>query len=110
MRKVIILLISVFFLTSCGRQNTTETDVKEHYTKAKEYFVKYNLGKVNLYNSDLALNRKLELYMKTLDELDLAVFETSGDDREEVMFMIDVCKYNMGSIKEHLETGKTSSQ
>ena len=105
MRKIIILLISVFFLTSCGRQSTTETitDVKDHYTKAKEYYIKYKLGNVDLHNTDKALNRQLELYKKTLSELDLAVFETTGDSREEVMNMIDDCNYNVELIQERLE-------
>ncbi len=97
MRKIIVLLISVVFLASCGRK--PEETVVNHYQKAKEYY-----NRRGLIQSDKEL---LELYIKILDELELALFETSGEAREEVVYMMDECKYNMDFIKQRLESRET---
>lgn len=107
MRKIIaLLLISLFFLTSCGRQETTETqdiDNRAHYKKAKKYYATYGLhGVVNLRQTDRELEWILKKYRETLGELELAIFETTGESREEVMNMIEECNDNIELIREHL--------
>jgi hypothetical protein len=85
------LLIFLFFLTSCSKQDNVEieTDDREHYKKAKEY-----------YNS--CLDGDLELCQKTLGELEIAMFETSGESREDVMDMIKACNDKVELIREGL--------
>jgi|GEM_PF-5117333 len=101
-----LLLISLFFLTSCGRQETTETqdvDSMVHYKKAKKYYATYGLhGIVNLRQTDRELEWILKKYREALGELELAIFETTGESREEVMNMIEECNDNIESIREHL--------
>ena len=107
MRKTIaLLLISLFFLASCGRQQETaeKTDERVHYLKVKKYYRLYRLrGVVDLDQTDKELEWKLDKYLKTLGELDLAIFETTGDAREEVMEMLEECNDNVDLIREELD-------
>ena len=108
MRKsVALLLIAAFFFISCGkRQETTveQVDNRTHYLKVKRYYALYRLrGVVDLEQTDKELEWKLDKYRKTLGELDLAVFETTGDAREEVMEMIEECNDNIDLIREELD-------
>jgi hypothetical protein len=107
LRKAIaLLLISLFFLASCGRQQAPveEIDNRAHYLKAKKYYYLYQLrGVVDLKQTNKELEWKLDKYKKTLGELDLAVFETTGDAREEVMEMIEECNDNIDSIRGQLD-------
>jgi hypothetical protein len=106
-KTIALLLVSLFFLASCGEQQpetVEKIDEREHYLKAKKYYALYRLrGIVDLEQTDKELEWKLERYLKTLQELDLAVFETTGDAREEVMEMIEECNDNVDLIREELD-------
>jgi hypothetical protein len=93
-------------LTSCAKEQEAveKIDEREHYLKAKKYYTLYRLrGVVDLEQTNKELEWKLARYLKTLQELDLAVFETTGDAREEVMEMIEECNDNVDLIREELD-------
>ena len=109
--SIALVLISLLFLVSCGKQEpeqpVAQTDERVHYLKAKKYYIIYRLrGVVDLDQTDQELEWKLKRYIKTLQELDLAVFETTGDAREEVMEMIEECNDNVDSIRQELDRRK----
>lgn len=110
-KSIALLLVSLCFLVSCGKQEpkqpVAQTDQREHYLKAREYYALYRLrGVVDLRQTEAELEWKLKRYLKTLQELDLAVFETTGDAREEVMEMIEECNDNVDLIREELDRRK----
>lgn len=111
-KRIALLFISLLFLSSCGKQDTAKnTDTREHYLKAKKYYDQYHLrGVQDLTQTDKELEWKLEKYIKTRGELDLALFETTGESREEVMDMIKECSDNIDSIRERLGQRATDIQ
>lgn len=105
-KSIALLLISLLFLASCAKEQETagEIDERVHYLKAKKYYRLYRLrGVVDLDQTDKELEWKLDKYRKTLGELDLAVFETTGDAREEVMEMLEECNDNIDLIRDELD-------
>ena len=106
-KPIALLLIAVFFFIACGKPPepaVEQGDKRVHYLKAKQYYNTYKLrGVEDLRKTDRELAWKLDKYIKTLGELELAMYETTGDAREEVMEMIEECNDNVDAIREELD-------
>jgi hypothetical protein len=104
-KAIIISLVASLFFISCAKEQETaeQIDNRTHYLRAKQYYALYRLrGVEDLTQTDRELEWRLDKYLKTLRELDLAVFETTGAAREDVMDMIEECNDNVDSIRERL--------
>lgn len=95
MKKTILFLIALFVLISCAKKEEQPDDNMAHYKKAQEYYAKCLYSEPDLPSNSM----KVEWCKRALGELDLAVFETTGDSREKVMDMIDVCNEKVNLLE-----------
>lgn len=95
--------------TNAVQEPIKTTDTKEHYKKAKEYYIRHYLYGEKVLDCGsypLGLENDLKDYKTVLEELDMAMYETTGQEREDVIGMMKHCNEQIERIEARIEQCK----